>query len=301
MGFFGALKKIGKVASGYSLAKKVGQGIGLLDSGATGSAKEALSLFSQIKEPQLKSLALQRYATVADPRDFLTALKDTEFKNIAEDPALKNAQMTALNRFQAIADQGGLTAQDQKLLNDIKTQEKVTEQGQREAIMQNAAQRGAAGSGLEIASQLGAEQAGAQTAAQRGTDVAAQAADRQMQAATLAGNLGTTIRGQEYNMASDAARAQDVINAFNTSAKNAAGTLAFQNQQDTANQNVGLENQQRIYNTQMLPQQQFGNQLTLAEQRAAALNKVGAAQSAQADRFNTFLGNMAQAGAKAMG
>lgn len=257
--------------------KSIGQGLGILPSAGQDAAGNALALFNEIKEPKLRSLALQRYSVVADPRDFLTALQDSEFKNIQTDPALKQAQMNALGKLEEIGSQGGLTAQDQKLIGDVRRQQRVTEQGQRQAIAQNAAQRGVGGSGLEAAQNIAAQQNAANQASQQGTEVASLALQRQQQAIQQAGLLGGQIRGQDFDEAARRAQAQDVINQFNVGAKNLAGLQMAQLKQGIAQGNVDLLNQQQIYNTQELPQQRFQNQMSLAGAKANALNRVGVA------------------------
>jgi hypothetical protein len=62
------------------------------------------------------------------------------------DPRLRQYQMSALNRLQGIAGSDKLDAQSQAQLNEIRRKEGQLEKGSREAIMQNAAERGASSS-----------------------------------------------------------------------------------------------------------------------------------------------------------
>lgn len=59
------------------------------------------------------------------------------------DPRLRKYQMSALNRLQGISSSKNLDTQSQAQLNKIRQQEGRLERGSREAIMQNAAERGA--------------------------------------------------------------------------------------------------------------------------------------------------------------
>jgi hypothetical protein len=76
--------------------------------------------------------------------------------------------------------------------------------------------RGQGGSGLELLAQLQSGQAATTDASQASMDTAGMAQDRALQAMIQQGQLGGQIRGQDFGEQADIAKAQDIINAFNT-------------------------------------------------------------------------------------
>lgn len=140
----------------------------------------------------------------------------TEMRGITTDPRLRNAQMGALDALAGIVEGGGLTMADQANLARIQSQAAEADRGRREAILQNMRMSGMGGSGLELLAQLQSGQAATTDAAQQSLDVAGMAQDRALQAMMQQGQLGGQIRGQEFGEQADIAKAQDIINQFNT-------------------------------------------------------------------------------------
>ena len=68
-----------------------------------------------------------------------------------------------------------------------------------------------------LGAQLQAGQAGANTAGMQALGSAAASRNRAMQAAQLMGQQSSLLRGQDYQQASDKAKAQDMVNHFNSS------------------------------------------------------------------------------------
>lgn len=179
---------------------------------------------------------------------------DTEFDKIKEDPALRGAQMKALQQLQDVANQGGMTAIDRARLNDINNGLNQQQQARRQAMMTGAAQRGQMGSGLMYANMLGSEQAAAEAASQQGFNVQAEAQKRALEAMQNAGRLGGDIRGQDYGIARDRAGAQDRINQYNSELRNKMNqynndTLQqnMQNKMNLAGARTGLRQNQGAY------------------------------------------------------
>jgi hypothetical protein len=156
----------------------------------------------------------------------------------AQGAEARRYQIAALGNIQNVMNQGGMTPEDRARLMQIQQSNAVREQGQRNAITQQAAQRGVGGSGLALQQLMGNQQQSAQSNALQGTDVAAQAQARQRQAALdLAGQSGG-MRGQDLQVG----QAQDYINQFNTGIANQAAQWnqvgrqqqTFQNSMDRA-------------------------------------------------------------------
>lgn len=135
---------------------------------------------------------------------------------IQDDPATRAAQMQALQQISQVASQGGMTATDKAQLNDIEDQSNANEQGNRQAVLQSMMARGAGGSGLDLAAQLSNEQGSANQASRQGLNVASMAQQRALQAMSQMGQLGGSVRGQDFNQAAAKAQAADAINQFNS-------------------------------------------------------------------------------------
>ena len=231
------------------------------------AARENAARFAKdVKLPELKNLELRKY---------LENLSPTELSKIQENPQLLQAQMGALGKLQDITAGGGLSAADRGRIGQIGREEAIAEKGQRGAIMQNAQARGLGGSGLETASLLNAQQGTANRQANRDIDVENLAQQRALQAIESQGRLSGDIRSQDYTKASNAAQAQDIINRFNTGARNVATTA------------------ERTYN-QQLPQQRFENALTYQAGRSGLNTAAGAQTAARQGRLNDTIGTAAQ-------
>lgn len=254
-------------------------------------ANQVANYFNQIETPDTASMELQLQQLVQQgiltPEDAQAALAgDSAMSGISLDPALKQKQMASLSALQDLADQGGMTLTDEANLNrtmgDINTQER----GAREAIIQNAEQRGMGGSGLNLMSQLVNQQGAATRANQAGLDTTAAARDRALQALIQGGTQAGNIRAQDFGEQAQIAGAEDAISKFNaqaqqqvnmanTAAHNNAQQLNLQTKQNIANTNADLANKQQQYNKQ-LNQTDFDNKM----KRAGGLTGVSAQNAA---------------------
>lgn len=207
----------------------------------------------------------------------------TEFDQISEDPRLKDSQMRSLETLERIGSEGGLLAADKALLAKTQRDAASQDRGRREAILQNAAARGMGGTGNALLAQLDSSQAATERSNQAGLDIAGMAQDRALNAILQAGSLGGDIRGQEYGMSADRARAQDAINQFNTGQKNSMGQF-----------NTNIRNDQIRYNNDM-KQQGFENQWGVAKDKAnirqgqavTAQNRANQHSATAANNINT--------------
>lgn len=186
--------------------------------------------------------------TAVDPRLAETVLqKDSEMQGITGDPRLKEAQLAALAELQGIADAGGMNAADEANLSKILSQAAQADKGRRDAILQNMQRRGMGGSGAELLAQLDSSQASTDRSAQQGLDIAAMAEQRALDALMRSGELGGSIRAQDFSEDAQKAAAQDAINRFNASATNQGNQF-----------NTSAENNMNMFNaTNDLSNQQF--------------------------------------------
>lgn len=228
------------------------------------------------------------------------------FNDIEEDPELRNAQLGSLQKLTEIADNEGMTATDRAKLEALTDEFRTTERGAREAITQNMAERGISGSGAELAQKIAAGQAASENAHKAAVQAAADAEMRQLEAIKSSGELGGTIRGQDYTVASDRAAAADAIEKFNaqnkqqvglvnTATKNAAQEKNLGEKQRVADTNTSMKN----YNTERnanLIQQDFENRYKKAAGIAGTEAQAAAAAEAEKNRNMQFWGSLIGAG-----
>ncbi len=220
-------------------------------------------------------------------------LGPSQVAQIQEDPATRQASMQAL---QALQNSGrtGLTAEDRANYNQLQTQSNKNTQATLNSILQNMQARGQGGSGAELAMKLSAAQSGANTQAQAADQVAAQASQRALAAMSNAGNLGSNIRGQDFNVANTKASAADQFNRFNVQnqqaqqqrnvqAQNGAQQYNLSNNQQISNQNTQQNNAeaQRQKQAQL---QDYLNKVGYAGMQSNALNQLGNVYSNQAQQ-----------------
>jgi hypothetical protein len=228
----------------------------------------------------------------------------TSFNNIKTDPFVWQAQYQALRRLQDISSQGGMTAEDKDRQFQIHAENARQEKAQRGAITQSMAARGLGGSGMEIASQLQSQQSGANRNAEQSMGVQAMAQKRALQAMMGSGELAGQMERQQFGEQAEAAKAQDMINQFNTrNQQGVAGTnvdrmnqgqqLNLGNSQDISNRNTDISNREQIHN-KSLHQQSFDNQTRIAAGVSGQYNNAADADLAEAQRKRAMWGGMGQ-------
>lgn len=220
-------------------------------------------------------------------------LGPSAYEGISVDPRLKQTQMDMLNTLSKMGTEG-LTAEDRANLNAMRRQAAADEQSRQQSILQQMAQRGIGGSGVELASRIASSQAQADRAGQESDRLAAMIQRRMLEGAAQSGSLAGNIRQQEYGEQSDLARARDYnqqfnlgqrasTNAANIAAMNAAQQANLANKQRIHEIGVNTRNQQQQYNKQ-LQQQAFENEMALRQARAAALAGQGQAAMQRANQ-----------------
>lgn len=267
-----------KAASGAGTGAKMGTailgpGVGTAIGGALGAL---FGFGKKSKSPQ--EIAAEKYyneleAIGVPPKDALVALyqrfqsageltpemeqtfqqADSEMKAIEADPALREAQTSALSTLKREADQQGMTLEDRIAMTEGQMSAEAEAKGRQDAILQNLAQRGQLGAGQELAARMQAEQAGASREALRSAEVANAARKRALDAVLRRGELAGNVRGQDFSEKSSVAQAQDEINRFNignrqnvesrnVGSRNTAQAGNLSNEQDILNKNTGLSN-----------------------------------------------------------
>lgn len=183
-----------------------------------------------------------------------------ELSKYTEDARTRGAQMRALEGLGREVDYAGMTPEDAAAYNRSRQQAGMMDAGFRGAAQQQAAARGMGGSVADYAAALSSGQAATNRASQEGTQAAADARQRYLQALEGLGSMGGNVRGQDFSVANARAQAQDAINRFNVGQKGA--TQAY---------NLGI------------PQQNFANQMGLAQQRLGAANQMAGEYNQRGD------------------
>ncbi len=224
--------------------------------------------FGKINVPQLQKLLLSQQG-------------NTNLAGIKDDPTYRDQQTAADSELGNIINSGGLTLSDRAALNAIRNKTARTESAGRNAIEGGMAARGTLDSGAQQATQLQGNQQSANTLAAADEATAGQAQARAYQAIKDRAALAGQGLDRDYRQKSDAARAQDAINAGNTAILNTAAK----------------------YNA-AIPQQNFNNSLELAGAQSGAntaLAGVIAGRAKDTQQQAQGLGNMVGAASRGNG
>ena len=250
-----------------------------------------------VPDPEKQKLALERFVSSGEIVPELEAplmAVESEMKKIAQDPRLKESRLRALSALEEEG-YGGEGVEDAAARQQALIESGAANRGRQQAIVSDMERRGQLGSGLELAARLDAQQAEGDRLASQSLGLEQDRRQRALNAMIGAGDLAGDIQGDEYAMASDAARAADAINLFNTQnlqsvgqrnvdRANDANMYNLQNKQRIADENVKMGNFQQQYNKE-LAQQNFQNQAARAsglagQYGAQAQNQMQAGQNA---------------------
>jgi len=218
------------------------------------------------------------------------SLGDSQMGGITTDPAYKESQLKALGKLKDIGDSGGMQLEDRATQERIEGGINARQRGSREAILQDAQQRGGYGSGTSLVAQLMSQQGGSQDAHMAGLNTAASAQKRALEAIKSGGDLGTQLRGQEFGEKQKVAEARDAISKWNASnsqdvaqrnagVKNTSAQYNLSNAQNLANSNVDTRNKSQAYNKGLI-QTRYENEMNNAKAKANA--RAGVASNALA-------------------
>ncbi len=278
--------------------------------------QQALAGIQNLNAPTADELkvALQQYKLTGQMSPLLQQVINapkSEMSGVKSNPALIQAQMTALSKLQQQGN-GGLQPQDLAALAQVQQQAAGQGQAQQASALQAMQQRGIGGGGNELAARLAAAQGASNTASQGGLNIQSQAAQRALQAIMQSGQLGGQIENQQFGEQSQKAQAQDLINRFNAAnaqsvqgqnvgAQNQAQYYNLGNQQQISNMNTGIANQQSMMNAQA-HQQAYQNALQKATAIYGAQNNAANQDLTRAGQTQSMYGGVGQAaGTAAMG
>jgi colicin import membrane protein len=167
----------------------------------------------------------------------------SQVSQIKEAPELREAQMGALKRLQE-ASKAGFTPEARAVMQEARTQAQRDAQAKMQQILQQQQARGLAGAGSTLAAQLQAGSAAAAEEGEAAIKTGAAAAQAALSAAAQSGQLGSSIRGQEFDIARTKAGAEDqfALQRFNEAVSRQQRDVSARNIAQQAN----LAQQQRI-------------------------------------------------------
>jgi hypothetical protein len=201
-------------------------------------------------------------------------LPESEITQIQRDADLAMQQRQALETLSEMGE-AGLTPEEKAARREMMRDVSAQVEARDKAILQSMQERGMAGSGAELAQRLAASQAGAERAGKESASLAAQANKRALEAMMSRGELAGKIRGQEFGEELQKAQAADAIAKFNVQQRADVQARNLARKQALLDERRKTAIAQETYNKQ-LQQQQFENQLRLAQAKASALT--GSAQ-----------------------
>lgn len=250
---------------------------------------QARGQFAGIALPDIEKLRLRpEELTLAgqftpEELQVIGQLGPSALEQLQLDPRLRGDQLAALDMARQRA-LGGFTAEDAALLDQYMRGMTSSMQSQQQNVLQDAARRGVADSGMALAAALQGGQGVANQASEQALQRAALRVQQQQSGADAMARLASGIEASDYARGADLAGRRDAISEFNQRLS-----------QSTANQNVGLRNEaqqanlterQRIQdvnvgqrnqaqlNWQNLNQEQFQNQLARAQGVAGQLGQI---------------------------
>lgn len=278
------------------------------------AAARAEAMYSNINIPTMEEqkLLLDRYLYEGnfDPETLeALGLGPSAMESAQADQQSLDAQVDALNKLKETSD-GGLTEGDLAAARQIQRKTDSSDIARRKSILNEMAQRGTLGSGMELAAKLQGAQDSTQNQAEANDRLIQEAQARALQALSQQGSLASNLRSQSFNEQSAKAQAKDAINKFNVanrqdisnqnvSNRNVAQERNLNARQALNNANVGIANTEQTSN-KGLYQTQFGNQMDLANAKAGRAMATGQAQAgvdaARANMAATIGSGLANAG-----
>lgn len=169
--------------------------------------------------------------------------------SMKSDQGLRGKQLQALATIQNTIDQGGLDLTDRAALEDANGVATNQQHRAREGVRADLSGRGQLNSGADLMMNLDAAQAGSNALRKTGMDTAAMAQRRRLDAINQASNMAGGLREQDWREGETAARAKDIRDERNASAREKAQYY-----------NYGL------------PQQNFSNAMSKATNQQPAAN-----------------------------
>lgn len=206
------------LAIGGALANVAGGIIGNMASSddrkaAASASQRALQEIQRLGSPpdEAREILLREYqsAGILTPEiEKQVDLGVSQVSQIKEAPELREAQLGALKRLQE-ASKAGFTPEARATMQEARTLAQRDDQARRQQILQQQQARGLAGAGSTLAAQLQAASAAATEEGEAAIKTGAGASQAALSAVAQSGQLGSSIRGQEFDIARTKAGAED--------------------------------------------------------------------------------------------
>lgn len=285
--------------------------MGLFDSSgddAQDYLSKALAAYNTVGVPEVSQMTVNNLPTqtvqgTVTPADITTATQDDSgYNNISLDPAARAAQMSALKSYTDLADSGGLDAESKLAIQQAIDAANNQSRGAQGAIMNQAQAMGQGGGDFALTQRAIAAQAASNNAANQGMQGAAMAEANREAALNAMANIGGSVNAADFGQAAEKARAQDVINASNVGARNAAAAQNVGNQIQSGEFNVSnaqgvnaantAAGQNKVYYNAQLPQQKFNNELAKASGVAGVNSNQAATAQNATNQNNAMMGSL---------
>ncbi len=206
-------------------------------------------------------------------------LAESEMGNIAVDPRMREAQMSALEEMSGLA-RTGLGAEDRAAYNDLRRGAASAAQAQQATAIQNASASGTLDSGSNLMAQLNAGQQQANRMSSEGDRLAANASAARREALSQKANLATQLGAQDFSQKSQVAQSADAINRFNSQNRQDVNNQNLASRQTISNQANANRNNEQMHNKALL-QQDYQNRIQKAGGVAQATQSLANNYAAQ--------------------
>lgn len=241
-------------------------------------------------------------------------------KAIAQDPSLMGkieanpeyiqAQLGALRKLQQVGREG-LTIEDRARMRESTRAMDRSDKSRKASVAQTFADRGLGGSNAEMMAQLQAGASDTEAAANEGFNIGAESNRRALDAVLKSGDLGSKLRGQDFDEAAAKAKAQDEISRFNTQnqrdieMRNRAQELGadefnLRETQRLSEANADMRNKLTKYNKDLV-REDYDRNMDKANSLAGAAGKYSAYQTGRAKEEDQAAVNKGQSIGGAIG
>lgn len=302
--------------TGVAIGAPIASGIfGLISNSSANERAQMLNnkalrrwLEINIPNPEDQKLALEEFVlqgTFSPQLEQAIKQDPSAFEQIATSEQHKSAQNRALSKLEQLGYEGGLSLKDKADLEEAQLREQSRSKGNRDAIRAEMHRRGLGGSGFEAVARLADESASAEQAHKNALQTQAHAQNRALEAIRQAGELGTSLRGQEFGEKAQKAAAADRIARFN--AENLADVSRRNVERQNQGQQYNLEQRQGIHNKNVaqrnyqqehnkgLGQQRFENESRVAAGASGQYGNLAQGERQQGQSMANFYGNLGTA------
>lgn len=274
---------------------------------AADAQRQALAQFLGIDAPEISDQELQllipQLIGEYTPEVEQSILQgDTALGDISIDDALRQNQMEALTGMEEIAE-GGLTEADAAAMRGIQREVGQGQQARMESVLQQMAQRGTLGGGMELAAKISQQQEVNDQEAAAADKLAQEVMQRQMSGLQNLSSMSGNLRSQDYQEQEKLAQARDAIQKFNTvnqqnvqqrnvGQRNTAQQQNLAARQKAEQARVQTLNEQQQLNKGLI-QQKYQNDMDLARARAGAYTGYGQQQQQAGQDKAKMIGGIA--------